>query len=390
MKKLSQNVWRTDDGGFLVRVTARRPDGKRDEVERTFPDRKIADQFVRDWKVARAYAKEGLRAQAVVGGLTVRDLFEKYLAEIEALGRSKEHARTVRRVQRFVEAALGPNARVPLTRDEYVKIAAYGTQRTRTKGDQTRKAFSMLKTAHRRQGLPVVQTPEIRVERMGRRAPDDAKMLALIAVLPLASPVRGMAEMMLRTGCREAEALRLRACDVDFERGTVTFETRKGPRSRRVGSQTVPMTVGLRRALGMYTSGSSGEEPFFFQKEGRFMQHTSLRRALERASVVAGIVPAMTGLGWIRNRVATLMGDAGVRVEVSSRVLGHESVKTTEGHYDSSKLWAQRVEGLAALEALLDAKERNHFPTGARSPQGNAQDELSAVPDVATKVTSGE
>jgi hypothetical protein len=62
MKQVSRNVWKTDDGRFYVRVTQRTPGNRRLQVARTFPDRASAEQFVREWDVARAYRAAGLRA----------------------------------------------------------------------------------------------------------------------------------------------------------------------------------------------------------------------------------------------------------------------------------------------------------------------------------------
>jgi integrase len=159
---------------------------------------------------------------------------------------------------------------------------------------------------------------------------------------------------MLRTACREAEALRLCVEDVDFERGLVRFESRKGERPERVKAQDVPMDDGLRAQLVAYGRVGRGGEPYFIVRGGRFMTHTSLRRALERASRAAGISPAITGLGWLKNKAVTMLGEVGVRAEVTARIANHASVKTTERHYDSAVLWEQRKAGLAALGVALD------------------------------------
>ncbi len=381
LKRVDRNVYRMPDGRFLVRLT--RKDGdERHETVRILETRAYADEFVRRWKTARSFATAGLAPPVSPEVLlkaskrTLGTILLAYEKELVKLGRAPATIRSLQTTAKFLKEGLGEDHAVPLTRADLVELVAWGLRERNTKGDALAKAFVAVRTAHRRAGLPPPDPPELRFEREGRRVLTGEQLAALLEAMPWGSTERTAAEIILGTACREIEAFRLKVEDVDLQGGVIRFETRKGPRARRIQSQRVPISPPLAAALRAYAESfgrrRAPTEPLLVVGKGktkRSLKGTSLRKRMMAASARAKLKPYVTSLGFLRNAALTTLGEAKVAVEVASRIAGHASVKTTENHYDGAIRWDERVEAVKVLAAARPGG-RKATPRKPHTPRG--------------------
>lgn len=364
-KLVSQNVYRLRNGRWGVRVYETR-DGRQRNRRFSFLDRRAAEAFARAWSEARAYISAGLKPPVIPEPerrRTVADILDAYLAELATTGRSEAQVEIVTRVRglvcgrrlksgAYVTGALGSEHPVPLSREDLVRIAEHVKLHTRSGGYATRRAYVVLRTAHRRAELVFPTPPAVNVERRGRAILPLEQLVAFLEAMPLGSVERTAAELVLRTGAREAEVLRLRREDVDLESGRVLLAARK----RGLKLPARPISPGLAAVLQPYLATLPHIAPAgtpLLTIEGRPLAAGSLRKRLAAASQRAGLAKPIGGLGWLRNQTATLAIEAGLPVEVARRALGHETSSTTERHYDRAELWPALERFAAVIDQQL-------------------------------------
>jgi integrase len=173
-------------------------------------------------------------------------------------------------------------------------------------------------------------------------------------------PVVGL---VLQTGLRRGEALGLAWDDVDLEkkalhvRFTLDAKGRRGePKTSRsvriidLNSKALNLLRELRvkqnqdrlRLGQLYNSDSWN--PVFRGSSGRAMSAREFLRAVQRAAKAAGLEADASkepvGIHTLRHYVASKLLESGVEMYVVSRILGHESIKTTVdiyGHLQDSQ-----------------------------------------------------
>ncbi|MEO6327058.1 MAG: site-specific integrase [Thermoanaerobaculia bacterium] len=390
--KIGQNLYKREDGRFLVLVTRQDRDGsgrkKRRFIERVFRQRVEAERFRVRFHLQRQYETAGLVTPASLREeaplVTLGDIFKRYRAQLETASRSMSHRDRVADVEVFVFKALGKDHPVPLTTEDLYGMWEWAKNplNSKTKGDAIRKAFGVMATAHKRSGLKMGDAPEVKFRREGRRGLDEVNCARLLDALPSGSVWRTLAELMRRTVCREEEAWRLNVADVDIAGGVITFENRKGERAERIGAQRVPITAELREILELYarTRGPASATAPFLQVQGRRrgearrLKQGSARRALEKACTLINHSPALNGFGWLRNLTVTGLVESGTPIDVASRMANHASVKTTEKHYDSAVLWDERKSALDRLAAHISAQQKPNTdgPNGPETTSAGA------------------
>lgn len=330
------------------------PRNARKEISRTFKTLPEARLFREAWQRDRQFETAGLRApETRRPRLTLRDILERYMAESKALGSDPETIRALSQLCHTIRRGLGDARRVPLAREDLVEFASWARTHTRTRGDLIRRAFVVIRTAHKRANLPRPEAPDVRFERGGRIRPVPAVALRFVDALTWASPERTAAELVLYTAGRLGEVLRLRAGDVDLAAGILRTETRKGPRGGRKATVLYPVAEGLKRVLeAAIPPGAPADRPVVLLRGHPLKSASSLRKRLIAASVRGGIDPPITSLAWLRNFALSALVEAKVPVEVASRAAGHASVRTTEVHYVRAALWEGRLTASAMLAAL--------------------------------------
>lgn len=129
-------------------------------------------------------------------------------------------------------------------------------------------------------------------------------------------------------GLRRDEACRLRAEDIDSERGLIHVRLGKGRKDRHVilGER---LLVTLREYFGLCRP----QGPYLFpgRKPGSHITSVALHRAMKEAVEAAGIRKRVT-IHMLRHAYATHLLETGTDLRVVQTLLGHASVRTT-AHY---------------------------------------------------------
>ena len=159
--------------------------------------------------------------------------------------------------------------------------------------------------------------------------------------------------LLWRTGLRIAEALALRPCDVDLERGAIRVLHGKGGRARtvgidRIGIEAIQGWMQEHRGMG-YSSG----EVLFITRSGLPLSQGYLRRKIPELAQAAGIHKRVHAHG-LRHTHASELRAEGVDVAVIKRQLGHRSLLTTIEYLD-------HVQPASVLSAFTRRDLRNCF-----------------------------
>ena len=144
---------------------------------------------------------------------------------------------------------------------------------------------------------------------------------------------RALIVVMYRAGLRVAEALALRPCDVDLERGAIRVLRGKGGRARTVGIDRWGLGV-LAGWLDEHRAmGWSGGHPVFCSGSGRQVTQAYVRRRLPEVARAAGIYKRVHAHGLRHTHAAELRAE-GIDIAVIRRQLGHASLLTTVRYLD--------------------------------------------------------
>lgn len=157
-------------------------------------------------------------------------------------------------------------------------------------------------------------------------SPDRVKASASVAFTPLAQLLT--VELLLATGIRVGELVRIRVGDVNLADGVVTING-KGDRQRQVYLTSPHLRRLLQRYLAhpqrkqvvsdaLMPSGASGSP-------STDMVRSALRRLAAKAGIHRRLTPHM-----LRHTAATLLLEAGVDLRFVQRLLGHASIATTQ------------------------------------------------------------
>lgn len=139
--------------------------------------------------------------------------------------------------------------------------------------------------------------------------------------------------VLYRSGLRIAEALALRPCDVELERGAIRVLNGKGGRARTVGidplgAQVLGEWIEEHQALG-YSYG----DRMFVTASGRTLTQGYLRRKLPELGREAGIHKRVHAHG-LRHTHAAELRVEGIDIAVIKQQLGHASLLTTIRYLD--------------------------------------------------------
>ena len=318
-------------------------DGER--VLSFFQAQDAAKRLVRD-------AAECERPLPVRGGVTVSEAVERYLAHYVATS-DKSTAEYRRVFERDVLPPLGGLALSKLTRARLVKwrdalINAKPRNRSRQPFDpelppaelkRRRKATAQRKWTMLRAALNFAftegLTPTDEAWRSIRpladiAAPPPSRVLTpaecrrVTAALP--GDFRPLAQATFLTGAAYKELRDTRVDDYMPESGHLrVVNTKRRPR-------LVPLTDEGQRLFDALTAGRAGSEPIFLTAAGKPWRKGQQARRMRQASHDAGIDPPVT-LTDLRDAYGSLLLNAGVKLEVVSKAMGHASIATTSKHY---------------------------------------------------------
>lgn len=350
---MARQVDRLPSGRWRARALV---DGRR--ASALFATRGEAEAWIAAIQQRKAYEAAGLTAPSQAIRTTLVTILEKLAREQTALGRS---AKTIRQTASSIVIAsrcFGEEKAAPLTREDLVRFVAWARQNTKSQGRQTDAVLGIWLTAHRRAGLPVPPRPHFPIERKGRPRATPDELARFLEAMPIGTVERTLAEIVLRSGCRDTEARRLVMGDVDLEAMKLKIRRVKGWRSRAPLVETHPISKDLAEILKPYVAWrrkAAPTAPLLTLDGVHLLAESALVKRYRAACRRAGL-PVRSGVAWLRNQAATLLGEAGVPVEVTRRWLGHTSVQTTERHYDTSRQWEARERLSEILDGILSRK----------------------------------
>jgi site-specific recombinase XerD len=187
----------------------------------------------------------------------------------------------------------------------------------------------------------------------GKRYPPEpltpAEITAIIGQCSTKSPTgirnRALLTLLYRSGLRVSEALALKAADINLTKHTVRVLHGKGDRATTRGfhpsaTDTLARWIDVRKTMGRPRG------PLFCTLQGGQLYPQYVRLLLHRLAGQAGVTKRVHPHG-LRHTYADELRAAGVDVVTISKLLGHESIATTQRYLDHLSPAA----AIAALEA---------------------------------------
>jgi integrase/recombinase XerD len=148
------------------------------------------------------------------------------------------------------------------------------------------------------------------------------------SVYPMLVRDIAVVEILFATGARVSEICHLRTEDVDLSEGWIRIMG-KGSRERIIQLCGHEILLALRQYRNFRSIVRSGEPYFFLNRDARRLSEQSVRSALRRYAINAGLrIPVRPHL--VRHSVATLLMDEGVDIRQIQHLLGHSSISTTQ------------------------------------------------------------
>jgi hypothetical protein len=185
---------------------------------------------------------------------------------------------------------------------------------------------------------------------------------------------------MYATGVRVSEVVKLRYCDLDFDRRIITVWQGKGRSDRQV-----MLPVSFEPVLKGQASAKDAHDYLFpSAKPGRYLSPRTVRRVMARAMQIAGIKKKASPHS-LRHAFATHLFENNTDIRRIQKLLGHAKLETTTIY---TRVAAKSTE---AVESPLDVLNRAQRPTGPK-PVGRLRVELNlrkddrGVADVALEI----
>ena len=138
---------------------------------------------------------------------------------------------------------------------------------------------------------------------------------------------------------RVSELASLRFCDIDLEHRTLRIRG-KGNRERQVFLTSIEVASELECYIAAVAPENvTPDAPLFLNRLGGYLSTGSIRRGLRRLAKDAGLTRRITP-HMLRHSAATSLLEAGVDIRFVQRLLGHQSISTTEiyTHVSDEKL----------------------------------------------------
>lgn len=165
-----------------------------------------------------------------------------------------------------------------------------------------------------------------------------------LEAMPEGTVERTFAELLANTGMRPSDAAALRLSDLDLEAGLIRF--------RQVKTKAllvVPISTILARHVRSWLA-SEKVRPLdgrLLHLNGRPIAKSTLRSRFRRASIDAGIDPAIEHPGLTRNAVIAYLLSKGESAYLVAKLVGHKDIRTT-------LRYAQRDQPVDELRQLAD------------------------------------
>ena len=175
------------------------------------------------------------------------------------------------------------------------------------------------------------RTAEIRIQ-LPKKLPrclKAAELRSLFAARTKAFKTMALAvSLLFTTGMRVGELVALKVGDIDLERRTIRVHG-KGSRERQVFVSHDDVLAELSKNLNDRADAGPQDFQLIITKSGQAASTAWVRRHLRDLAVSAGIKRRITP-HMLRHSAATSLLEAGVDMRFVQRLLGHQSIATTE------------------------------------------------------------
>jgi len=369
-----QGFYRDADGRYRIDLRYRDAEGRPQRHRERFPPGTPA-------RAAEIRAREVL-AMSVTGTLApreggdvvrLRQAFDQYLEWVET-NRPKAHKQRTSIAKVWIETVgdVAIDRLAPALIESYksIRTVAKTAPATVNKGVMVVKHMAGLAARSGwawmdRERAAVIREIGMLAEPPGRQRPIKPKELdAIFAAFRRKDSrfARRVTAAALLTGCRLGELLSLQVGDVDLRAKVIDLSKTKQNRNHQI-AVTPALAAVLKEALAEPESKKSGV--VFVNRNGAaytvdgFSKHFA--HVAERAKC-----PDVT-FHDLRRHVGTLLINAGERLEVVSKLLGHSNVAVTQRSYAHLNTEATR----AAFDRLARAAPRRTLPPASKStPRG--------------------
>jgi site-specific recombinase XerD len=134
--------------------------------------------------------------------------------------------------------------------------------------------------------------------------------------------------LLFATGMRVGELVRIQTSDIDLEQRSIRI-VGKGNRERRVFLPDTALAIELGECVARVRSATGLEQPLFPNSRG-LPASTSSVRAWIRRLAADGRIPRRVTPHMLRHTAATALLEAGVDTRFVQKLLGHQSIQTTQ------------------------------------------------------------
>lgn len=147
--------------------------------------------------------------------------------------------------------------------------------------------------------------------------------------------------LMLSTGVRVGELAGIRLGDIRLADGVIRIHG-KGSRERRVFVTDASVRKLMERYLALRTARGVMTEGLLVDDRGHTLSPQGIRQRLRAAALAAGMERRVTP-HMLRHTAATQLLEAGVDIRFVQKLLGHQSIATTQIYTQVSDISLQRV-----------------------------------------------
>jgi integrase len=296
-----------------------------------------------DYHQARERALELSQSARVAGSASVGRIFEDYMKDLVARGRTTEVARTAsiylaeiadvpvaELTTSMLQSWLATVAAVSVRNGKPVNDGEAARKRRNSANRIAASLIAALNLAYRA-GHVASDAAWRRLRRFEGCDAARTRFLTIAESVRLLNACpedfRRLVRAALETGCRFGELARLEVGDFNPDVGTIAVNRSKTNRPRHV----VLTTEGA-AFFEQICAGRSGDERMLMRDDAEFWRHTNMARAMANAVTRAKISPRISFHG-LRHTYASLSIMNGVSLLVIAKNLGHTTTRMVERHY---------------------------------------------------------
>jgi integrase len=213
---------------------------------------------------------------------------------------------------------------------------------------------------------PFTKTKNIRVVQKDKRHLADDEVTRLLAVIK-EDWYKTLVQFALLTGLRRGEILDLKPTDFDRKTGVITIQSSKTNRVKGGKIRKIPLQ---QEAIDIVSAVPDTTQWIFTDGKGNRIVEDLATKKFKKYAKDAGL-PEDIHFHSMRNTFATIASNNGMTPNILKAIMGHSSIKTTEGYIGSD------------TETMREQMKKVSLQAHPGSPQEVQREEDVAKQDVA-------